>query len=109
MTSKPIEEVMLATDTVLKAIIRPTADSVDHLIAEAQKGETRLSVLHSSLYCALYSARETDSLNIPRLAQLLKYVEIVQDAPEYLGPEERDSWVPSSEEVSNWRKCALED
>jgi hypothetical protein len=102
-----MEEIMLATDVVLQAIIRPTAGSVEDLIARAQMGEIRLIMLHSVLYYAVSSVRENDGINTHRLAALLKYVQIISDEPEYLGPQERDSWVPTPEEVENWRKLAL--
>lgn len=102
-----MEEILLATDVVLQAIIGPTGGSVEGLIAQAQNGEVHLTVLHSVLYCAVYSVRETDRINTHRLAELLKYSQIMSDEPEYLGPQERGSWKPASEEVENWRKLAL--
>jgi hypothetical protein len=102
-----MEEIMLATDVVLQAIIGPDPASVDGLIAEAQNREIQLTVLHSVLYCAVYSVRETDRINPHRLSELLKYSQIASDEPEYLGRHERGSWVPTSEEVEKWRKLAL--
>jgi len=74
-----MEEIMLATDVVLQAIIQPGAGSVEDLVAQAQNGEIQLSVLHSVLYFALYSVRENDKINTQRLAELLKYVQIISD------------------------------
>ena len=102
-----MEEVMLATDVVLSAIISPTTQVVDKLIEQAKRGEIALLMPHFVLYCALYSVEDSDVVNSHQLAELLKYVQIVADAPEFLGPQERGSWTPSVEEVANWRRCAL--
>ena len=103
-----MEEVMLATDVVLEAIIGRNG-SAAKLIEQARKGEIHLVVPHYVLYCAVYSTSSTDTINTDQLAELLKYCEILPDAPAYLGPEDRDSWRPEWHEVENWRRHALEN
>jgi hypothetical protein len=105
-----MKEIMIATDVVLEAIIGRTPGLADELIAQAQKGEAQLNILHSTLYSALYSVDpRVDKVNVQRLAQLLKYSQILPDAELYTGPQERDAWVPTEEEITNWREIALRD
>lgn len=104
-----MEEITLAIDIILEAIIRPTPGIVDRLIERARKGEARLIILRFALYCALHSVQEEDKVNAKRLAELLKYAEIQPDTLELLEPQDRESWTPSQEEINNWRKCAIRD
>lgn len=104
---KYMQPTMLATDVVLQALVGPSKGLIESLIMQAQNGKTRLTVLHSTLYCAVISVRPSDTLNTHRFAELLKYSEIIPDEPQYLGPQERDSWVPTSKEIEHWRKLAL--
>ena len=103
-----MEEVIVATDVVLRAIIGHSR-SIEKLIAEARRGEIRLVVPHESLYFAVYSIRSTDVINTSQFAELIQYCQILRDGPEFLGAEERDSWRPNSQEVENWRRLALEE
>jgi len=109
MKGKPMEEIMLAVDVILQALIGRSTSKVDALIMEARNGEAQLQILDSALYCALYSVRGEDTVNLRRLAELLQYTQLISDSPEYLGPQERESWIPSQGEVENWRKVALEE
>ena len=104
-----MQEVMLAIDVILEALIARKARKVDSLILEARNGNVQLQILDSALYCALYSVRNEDEVNVRRLADLLQYAQLIPDAPEYLGPQDRVSWTPSQDEVDNWRKVALGD
>lgn len=104
-----MDHVMLATDVVLQAIIGNPNGSVGKLMKQAKSDEIRLAIPHLALYCAVYSIRKGDQINAPRLAELLKYSEILPETPEYLGPIERESWVPNAQAVENWRKLALKD
>jgi hypothetical protein len=103
-----MEEVMLAIDVVLQAIIGRNG-SAANLIEQARRGEILLVVPHSVLYCAIYSISSTDTINTSQLAALLRYSQILPDSPEYLGPDDRDSWRPNSQAVENWRRLALKD
>jgi hypothetical protein len=103
-----MEEIMLATDVVLQAIIGPNSGSAETLIAQAKTGEIQLTVLHSVLYYAVKSVSEDDQINLRRFSELLKYSQIISDEPEYLGTKERDLWEPTARDVENWRKLALE-
>lgn len=103
-----MEEIMLAIDAILKVIIGPTPAFVDELIERARKGEVKFLISEFALYCALYSVQEGDQVNARHLAEVLKYAQILPDAPAYLGPEERESWKPSQEEINHWREVALE-
>ena len=104
-----MEEIMLATDIVLRAIIARNDDSVRKLIEQAQSGEILLIIPQTVLYWAVHSVKENDTIHSHRLAQLLKYSYILQDAPEYLGPAERDAWEPTSKQVEHWRTLATEE
>jgi hypothetical protein len=102
-----MQEIILAVDVILQAIIGRNTSKIDDLILEARNGDAQLQILDSALYCALYSVKGEDKVNVRRLAELLQYAQLISDSPEYLGPEERESWIPSQEEIDNWRKVAL--
>lgn len=102
-----MEEIMLAVDVILEGIIGRTTGKVDALIFEARNGDVQLQILDFALYCALYSVRTEDTVNVRKLAELLQYAQLIPDSPEYLGPQERESWTPSQTEIDNWRKVAL--
>lgn len=108
MNADATEEVILAVDMILEAIIGLKPGRIDELIAEAESGEVRLSLSHFALYCAVHSVRAKDNLNARRFANLLRLVEIIPDEPQYLGIEERKAWVPSPDEVDHWRGAALQ-
>ncbi|SRR5258708_23644009 len=103
-----MKEVILAVDVILQALIGRTASKVETLILEAGRGEVQIQIMDSALYCALYSVRSGDTVNIRRLAELLQYAQLISDSPEYLGPEDREMWIPSKAEIENWRKVALQ-
>ena len=103
-----MEEVMLATDVVLKSMIAPAARSLTELISQAKRGEIYLTMSQSVLYYAFQSVRESDKIRFDRFCELLKYSQIVSDEPQYLGPQERESWQTDFIEVENWRSLALE-
>ena len=100
---------MLATDVVLGAIIGRSDHPVRKLIEQAQNGQITLVIPQPVLYWAIHSVKPTDSINTNQLAELIKYSQILPDAPEYLGPNERHSWLPSSEAVAKWRRLVLEE
>jgi hypothetical protein len=100
-------EAMMATDAVLAAIIAPEGDATERLIERARRAEIVILIPQMVLYWAFHSVAEGDQIFIRRVAELLQYAQIVPDTPEYLGPRSRESWVPSSDEVDNWHRCAL--
>lgn len=102
-----MQKLMLATDVILEALIGPSPIKVDRLISQARNGEVQFEILDLALCGAFYSVDEDDVINVRRLAQLLQYAQLIPDCPEYLGPGEREGWVPTAKEVANWRKCAL--
>lgn len=104
-----MEEIMLATDVVLRAIIARNDVSVGKLIEQARSGDILQIIPQTVLYCAVQSVKENDTINFNRLAQLIKYSYILQDAPEYLGPAERDAWEPTSKQVEHWRSMVVEN
>ena len=103
-----MNEVIVATDVVLRAIIRPS-DYVANLLDRARKGEVQLVIMHEVLYYALYSISSEDTINTQQLAELIQYSQILPHAPEFLGAEERRSWIPNSQQVEHWRRIALEE
>jgi hypothetical protein len=105
---KRMEEILLATDVVLEVIIGSSTDRANRLIDRARKGEIQINILQSALYWAFYSVKKDDKINFRQVAELFKYAQIVLEAPIYLGPQDREGWTPSQQEVDNWRKCATE-
>lgn len=104
MSIDTVEEVMLAVDMVLEAIIGTTPGSIDKLISQAANGEIKLSVCHLALYSAVFSVQKNDNVNATQFAELLRLVQIIPEEPEYLGCEERNSWIPTQDQVDNWRR-----
>lgn len=102
-----MEEVLLGIDVVLEAIIGNANGLSNKLIEQARKGQIQINILHSALYCAFYSVDSDDTADFRQIAELLKYAQIIPDAETYLGPQDRELWTPSKEEVDNWRKCAF--
>jgi len=102
-----MKDVLIATDAILAIIIGKESKVDEEIIKKARKGEYRILIEHCSLYWALYSVREGDNINLKRLAELLKYAQILSE--ELVDPRARESWTPSQEEVEHWRKVALEE
>ena len=101
-----MKEIMLAVDVLLAALIGPSPNFVDALINQARNGDANFLVGHHALFCALYSVKESDFINVRRLAELVKYSQIQPEEPEYLGSQERERWIPSEAEMTNWRGIA---
>ncbi len=101
-----MDPVTLSVDVLLQSIIG-ASDYAEQLIAEARTGKVYFVVQEFALYCALYSVREDDSKTMRYLAELLKYSQIEQDMPAYIGVEARSSWAPTSDEIEHWRAVAL--
>jgi hypothetical protein len=98
--------VILAIDVILEALIGPNPSPIERLLAQAKAGQVELVVLHHALYCALRSVGEQDTLNIARLAELVKYARI--EPTPHLKPEEGGVLEPTQEEIENWRADVLQ-
>ena len=61
-----MEERMLATDIVLRAIIARNDDSFRKLIEQAQSGEILLIIPQTALYWAVHTVKENDTINSHR-------------------------------------------
>ena len=97
---------MLAVDAILEVIIGNKPERIDHLLEEARRGHIELLILQEALYWALYSVRENDPVDIPRLAELLRYARI--QSLEEPDSSERGTRKPSQMEVDHWRAIALQ-
>ncbi len=102
-----MEGVTLAVDVVLAAIIGAKNNYVDAVIERARSGELHFILEDKTLFFALFSVKESDSVDLKRLAELLRYSQIQTAEPQYLGPRERKSWSPPETEIQNWREVAL--
>lgn len=102
-----MEPVLLAVDTILKAIIGAPG-SLEDLLVEARAGKVYFVISDFALFCALSSVENDDQVDLPRLAELIKYSQAEAEDPAYLGPRGRESWTPTTEEIQNWRASALQ-
>jgi hypothetical protein len=93
----------LAVDVVLAVLISPSDSVFTSLISRAEKGDIEIHLTDSSLYCALYSVRENDSVNLSRLAELMRYAFVDRSRL----PGDRPNKAPALEAIAHWREVAL--
>jgi hypothetical protein len=102
-----MKKVLLATDAILRIVIGDKEGYLDELLKQASEGDVEIIIPQLALYCAFASVNEQDRVNPQRIAKLFKYAQLLPDTPEYLGPQDREMWTPTEEEIDNWRKNAL--
>ena len=98
------DQVMLAIDIVLAALIGPAGCSADNVIARAEAGEWEPVLLDLALFCAMSSVRPDDRVDHARFARLLRHARFAASG----GREADGAFAPPSiEAIEHWRDVAL--
>lgn len=101
-----MNDVTLAVDILLEALIDARSTIVDELLEKVRTEEYCLVVQDFALYCALRSTKPTDTIFVHRFAELLRFSRI--ESSPWIGPGERFSWEPEESEVEHWRSVVSE-
>lgn len=99
----PANAALLGNDLVLAAMIAPLGHPIEGIIAQAARGEVTPVVGDGSLYWTLCAVLPSDTFQAARLAELLRYAQIIPLTR--AGPE---PWTPpAAEETEHWRSVVF--